>query len=89
MADTTENATPAPEPIDEKFVITSEEEYEKAMAKASSSENPALYKSKVDAAYAEYQAKEAEKAEGEKAAPEKGSAAALTGASAPKAKAHK
>jgi hypothetical protein len=67
MVDENNPNPPASQPVeeDEKITITSEEQYEKAMAKASGSENPAFYKSKVDAAYAEYQAKEAEKAEKE------------------------
>jgi hypothetical protein len=46
---------------EEKLTIANEEEYEKAIAAASRSENPELYKSKVNAAYQETLNKEAVK----------------------------
>jgi hypothetical protein len=70
MAENTapENPNPpasVPPEGEEKITIANEEEYEKAMAKASSSENPALYKSKVEAAYQETLSKEAAEKEAE------------------------
>jgi hypothetical protein len=60
MADENDPNPPAAQPVEgeKEITIANEEEYEKAIAAASSSENPALYKSKVEAAYAETLAKE-------------------------------
>jgi hypothetical protein len=64
MADENDPNPPAAQPPpegEEKITIANQEEYEKAMEVAARSENPALYKGKVDAAYAETLAQESEK----------------------------